>query len=148
MMLSYRHGLSLVVISTFCILIMIYLKDLKVMSNSQKESLKKSTSSSPSTSTILFTSNDSQLLVHPKLQPQSSEIASPTPIPAPTEQGTQISPDGCGIEDGVEPKWLRQTPDDLILLADVKRCKQRLVETVNSGDNEDMAWRDDVNLTY
>ena len=147
-MLSYQHGLSLLAISTFCILVLIHVKDLKVMSHSEKESVKKSSSSYVSSSTILFTSNDSQLLVYPKLHPQSPETETPTSIPAPTEQGTQISPDGCGIEDGVEPKWLRQTPDDLILLAEVKRCKQRLVEMVNSGDNEDMSWRDDVNVTY
>ena len=71
-----------------------------------------------------------------------------TSISSPTVQVTQLLPDGCGIEDGVEPQWRRQTPDDLLVLADLKRCKQRLVEMVDCGDEEDMAWRDDVNVTY
>lgn len=146
MLLSYRHGISLLVILTLCILIMMFYKDLNVMSHFQRESV---TTVTTRNSTVMFERNDTDSqLVHPNLPPQSLCTPNSSSISVSAEQETQLLPDGCGIEDGVEPQWVQQTPDDLVLLADVKRCKQRLVEIVTSGDNEDVAWRDGVNVTY
>lgn len=145
-----KPGLSLALLTCLIIVSATYLEDLKLIIGVSTSLLEKPTDPSWSNhnrTTADPLSNASSLLSEVTVEDDVSSTKLFSQSPSVQSILLKEGPDGCGLDDGVEPRWVPYTQEDLSFLHEIQACKSRLVQILNSGDDEDVGARDFMNLT-
>lgn len=120
-----------------CIACIVYYENLRETGTLDLETLTAAVSSNNNNN---LTIGRSSHVGTPSQPPQSPLPPSEAPSSSLKSENHPLSidPDGCGLEDHVEPRWIPQSQQDTLELKQLQTCKTKLVAAFESGDQEDI----------